>query len=229
MSVHPYPRPARGSEKAPTCRQGSLISRLFFVLGGHRIRRAGVGCEPATRSTRKQPLWEGHVVANGHSTKTLKEQFARAEQKRRSRASRPEHHRNKNRTRHEDERIEALTVYSGGKPRCSCECGCSESRHILLDLDHVNNDGAAHRESLGLTRKHGSRTISEALKKAGWPKDPPLRVLCVKCHIGRHRNGGQCPELGILPLSERRRHRKKLCEPSAAGYAGPPTLFDALP
>ncbi len=106
-------------------------------------------------------------------------------------------------------RLEALKAYGGAEPSCMCECGCKENRAVYLDLDHIDNNGAAHRRAI----REGTRTVGvnfyRAMKKLGWPKDPPLRVLCVKCNVGRHRNGGQCPELGIIEPRDRERPKPK--------------------
>ncbi len=122
------------------------------------------------------------------------------------------------------QRVRALKAYSGGNPRCMCECGCTEVKSVYLDLDHVNSDGAAHRKALGVGR-HGGHTMYSELEKRGWPNDPPLRVLCVKCNVGRHRNGGQCPELGLLTAKEKR-IRKKASEVKVVDNL--PSLFDGL-
>jgi hypothetical protein len=109
-----------------------------------------------------------------------------------------------NRIRYETRvRLEALRAYGGESPACSCECGCRESKFVYLELDHVNNDGAAHRKLL-MGKRYGGIGFLTILKRLGWPKDPPIRVLCVKCNVGRQRNQGQCPELGMLPVSSRR-------------------------
>ncbi len=99
-------------------------------------------------------------------------------------------------------RLEALAAYSKGEMRCQCECGCTEDREVYLELDHVNNDGADHRRAICGT-KQASSTWVRALKRLGWPNDPPIRTLCCKCNVGRQRNCGQCPELGIFPPEER--------------------------
>jgi hypothetical protein len=99
------------------------------------------------------------------------------------------------RRRHQRLREIAIEKYSNGTSCCMCECGCRESKLIYLDLDHVNGDGAAHRRLLFGNRNQAGHSFYVRLKKLGWPNDPPLRVLCVKCNVGRQRNGGRCPEL----------------------------------
>ncbi len=122
-------------------------------------------------------------------------------------------------------KIEAMTVYAGGDLRCHCECGCREANHIYLDLDHVNDDGAAHRRSLFGKPNHCGTKFYSTLKRLGWPKDPPLQVLCCKCHIGKHRNGGQCPELGTIALEDRPIKRRN-CGRKAKQTLTP--LFDMI-
>lgn len=101
-------------------------------------------------------------------------------------------------------RLDVLIAYGSNPPKCMCECGCSENRVPLLDIDHVNNDGADHRRSLCNGKRESGNAFYWKLKKLGWPKNVPLRVLCVKCNVGRQRNGGQCVELGIIPIEENR-------------------------
>ncbi len=139
-------------------------------------------------------------------------------------------------------RLRALKAYSGGNPRCMCECGCTESKVIYLDIDHVNNDATEHFEKLGIVSRRNARgaktygsggSFLHALRRLGWPNDPPLRVLCLKCNAGRQRNGGQCPELGILSHGERRKRwreaKKAKTPPSAQPPAdAQPTLFDGM-
>lgn len=99
-------------------------------------------------------------------------------------------------------KLQALREYSGGDPKCSC---CGESNIGFLSLDHVNNDGAAHRRALGLNTsvKRGG-LFYFSLKKLGWPKTPPLQVLCYNCNFGRHYNGGICPHHGMVGLDKSR-------------------------
>jgi hypothetical protein len=115
----------------------------------------------------------------------------------------------KKRQKNYDLRFEALIAYAGGKnpPECMCECGCKENRPLILDIDHVNNDGPEHRRYL--CEGAGGNNLYRKLKKLGWPnKEYPLRVLCIKCNVGRQRNGGQCVEIGILPIGINRKPPK---------------------
>jgi hypothetical protein len=74
-------------------------------------------------------------------------------------------------------KIECLDHYGGR------ECKCGEKDMDVLTLDHVNDDGARH------VRQTGKRGFGlyMMLRKNGFPKDPPLQVLCMNCNI-RKRN-----------------------------------------
>jgi hypothetical protein len=94
-------------------------------------------------------------------------------------------------------RLSCLVAYGGNPPICSC-CGETETR--FLTLDHINNDGKKHRESLNTTAGH---IFYRHLVKLGFPKDVPLAVLCYNCNCGRQANGGICPHKEIRhPLFE---------------------------
>jgi hypothetical protein len=56
-------------------------------------------------------------------------------------------------------------------------CPCGEDDKDVLTLDHVNDDGAAHRMETG-TRGFNFYIY---LRKNGFPNNPPLQVLCLKC------------------------------------------------
>jgi hypothetical protein len=84
-------------------------------------------------------------------------------------------------------RDEAFEAY-GGKV---CKC-CGETERAFLTLDHINEDGAAHRRSIMMTRKNFSaRRYYKSLKEQGYP--PILQVLCMNCNFAKHHNGGVCP------------------------------------
>ncbi len=114
-------------------------------------------------------------------------------------------------------RLECLQVYSGLEtPECRC---CGETMLEFLHLDHVNGGGKADREAK--EQKHGKGISATgffyALKKAGFPQDPPLQVLCANCNLGK-RCGKYCPhelERGValdgtvIPESERGRFAKE--------------------
>ena len=70
----------------------------------------------------------------------------------------------------------------------------------MLCVDHVNNDGAAHRKSISAKWKNawanknigGTRIYSEIVK-AGFPNT--FQLLCANCNTSKARNGGVCEHL----------------------------------
>ena len=56
-------------------------------------------------------------------------------------------------------------------------CPCGESDLVVLTLDHVNDDGAKHRKETGTK----GTAFYLHLRSNGFPNDPPLQVLCIKC------------------------------------------------
>lgn len=83
-------------------------------------------------------------------------------------------------------KIEVFSAYGG----CECAC-CGEKRLEFLTIDHVNNDGAAHRRKLfGESRQIGGARFYRVLKRQGFPVG--FRVLCFNCNIARGFYG-QCP------------------------------------
>jgi hypothetical protein len=87
--------------------------------------------------------------------------------------------------RFRQDRYDALQHYSSGEMCCSC-CG---ERHVeFLGLDHVNDDGAAHRRSLGV---YGGRAFYSWLRLTSYTYDA-LAVACHNCNMARAMYG-QCP------------------------------------
>jgi hypothetical protein len=66
----------------------------------------------------------------------------------------------------------------GGK--CAC---CGESGHQFLQLDHSNNDGAAHRKVAGV-----GQPFYRWIIRHGFPKEG-FRLLCANCNFARGRYG----------------------------------------
>lgn len=61
----------------------------------------------------------------------------------------------------------------------------------MLTLDHINEDGAAHRNHLNNGKGRAmSVDMYRRLRDAGFPSD--MQVLCYNCNISKHRNGGIC-------------------------------------
>lgn len=74
----------------------------------------------------------------------------------------------------------ALTALGG---KCAC---CGEQRETMLDIDHINNDGAQHRT----TAKGGNFLVYRQI--AANPDRSVLQVLCCNCNQSKRRNGGAC-------------------------------------
>ena len=87
-------------------------------------------------------------------------------------------------------RMKALEAYG---LFCAC-CGTTELR--FLTIDHIHNDGAAHRREVG---KSGPDFL-QWLKKNNYP--PGFQVLCAKCNSAKYWEG-ECPH-----QSEKRKPEK---------------------
>jgi hypothetical protein len=80
-------------------------------------------------------------------------------------------------------RLEVMTAYGG---KCVC---CGESGIDFLSIDHINNDGAKHRRSVGCS---GGGTFYRWLQKQGYPKED-FQILCYNCNLAKAHCGGVCP------------------------------------
>lgn len=85
-------------------------------------------------------------------------------------------------------RHEVIMAYGGYV--CAC---CGETEPLFLEIDHVQNDGAAHRRALGYpgNGKGGCSSTLKWIKSNGFPRG--FQVLCANCNKGKDRNGGICP------------------------------------
>jgi hypothetical protein len=86
--------------------------------------------------------------------------------------------------------LECLDAYGGRF--CAC-CGVDEI--LFLSLDHINNDGAAHRRSMGHKARKAGEAVWFWLKKHKFP--PGMQVLCMNCNFGKMRNKGTCPHKSV--------------------------------
>ncbi len=77
-------------------------------------------------------------------------------------------------------KIEVLSAYGN---RCAC---CNETNVNFLTIDHINNDGKAHRKIVS-----GSKLYSW-LRRHNFPKDG-FQILCWNCNMGKSNNNGICP------------------------------------
>jgi hypothetical protein len=81
-------------------------------------------------------------------------------------------------------REECLKAYGGV---CAC---CGEDHLQFLTIDHIDNDGAAHRKALKL---HTGAQTYGWLKSNNWPEG--FQVLCYNCNCAKGAYG-QCPHEG---------------------------------
>lgn len=93
------------------------------------------------------------------------------------------------RPKHRLLKLEAFAAYGGAV--CIC---CGDEHWEFLTLDHVNGGGNAHRRSLLKVTSSGrpSSHFYGALKRLGWPSDPPLQVMCLNCNWAKG-HFGYCP------------------------------------
>lgn len=96
-------------------------------------------------------------------------------------------HRENSKRAHRKLKDAALNAYGG--PRCVC---CGESLVEFLTIDHVNNDGAAHRREIFTQsgRPGGGSNFYNWLRRNNYPSG--YRVLCYNCNCARGAYG-YCP------------------------------------
>lgn len=92
-------------------------------------------------------------------------------------------------------RLEVVRYYGGQDPRCAC---CGEAALVFLTVDHMANDGAAHRR-----RAKSYVGMLRDLKTRGFP--PGIQVLCFNCNLARgfygacpHVSPTASPRLGVV-------------------------------
>lgn len=84
-------------------------------------------------------------------------------------------------------------VYAAYGNRCYC---CRVDIPQMLSVDHVNGDGAKHREELFGERKWNPGVrLYDWIIKNNFPDT--IRLACYNCNCGAHRNCGVCPHQAI--------------------------------
>lgn len=143
-----------------------------------------VECDPC-RKARQRAYSAAHIAKHG--------EVYRAKERERTAMRREspefvEQQRVRGRKYWKDLRHEVVMAYGGYK--CAC---CGETEPAFLQIDHVNNDGAEHRRSLGY-KGNGKGANGRTLK---WLRDngfpPGFQILCANCNFGKALNGGVCP------------------------------------
>lgn len=91
-------------------------------------------------------------------------------------------------------KVDVIEAYGGA---CAC---CGESEPVFLCVDHIENNGASHREQIGYgrttdgRRKVGSGSVMNSwLVKNGFPGG--FQLLCANCNLGKQR--GICPHQNV--------------------------------
>lgn len=86
-------------------------------------------------------------------------------------------------------RMQVITAYGS---KCMC---CGESNPFFLSIDHIENNGAEHRQAIGLDRRKGTGfTFYSWLRQRGFPKEG-LQLLCFNCNAAKGMWGGICPHV----------------------------------
>lgn len=123
----------------------------------------------------------------------LKEKEKQRNVKRRQDASYVERKRARGRAYWAEIKHEVFMAYGGY--RCNC---CGEAEPLFLTLDHIHENGAEHRRSLGASIGNGRGGWGRTLK---WIRDNGFpdgyQVLCMNCNLGKHKNGGTCPHKNV--------------------------------
>lgn len=84
--------------------------------------------------------------------------------------------------KHQKLRLLCIVHYGDDPPKCAC---CGESNIKFLTIDHINNDGAEHRNEIGRSK------LYSWLIKNNFPEG--FQVLCMNCNWGKAQNKGVCP------------------------------------
>jgi hypothetical protein len=82
-------------------------------------------------------------------------------------------------------RLQHAAIEAYGGYRCGW-CGIDEP--LVLCIDHVANNGRAHRQEIGSL---GGHRFYKWLRDSAYP--PGFQVLCMNCNHGKYRNGGVLP------------------------------------
>lgn len=110
-------------------------------------------------------------------------------------------------------RIKEAVFAAYGGYKCAC---CGETERLFLTIDHINNDGAAHRRKIVGKRTGAGYPTYKWLLDNHFPKG--YQVLCMNCNHGKRMNDGICPH------QVRCNDYSKEVEPSGSKRTAPQTL-----
>lgn len=88
---------------------------------------------------------------------------------------------------------EVIAQYGG---KCQCP-GCDVTYYEFLTIDHIYDDGAAHRRAIGPIS--GGIDMYSWLTSQGFPKDR-FQLLCMNCNFAKSRGG--CPHIKLKRKEE---------------------------
>lgn len=103
----------------------------------------------------------------------------------------------------------AYAAYGGYVCRC-----CGETEVAFLCVDHVNNDGYAHRKAVP------AHSLYFWLAKEGYPAG--FQILCMNCNHGKRINGGVCPHRSGYGIAVREVSARRTALPRRPGAPAHP-------
>jgi hypothetical protein len=115
-----------------------------------------------------------------------------------------EAYRAKDREKHRRKKVKVFEAYGGAI--CAC---CGEQHFSMLTIDHMNNDGSAHRLAIGNGKKNVGSRLYQWLITNKFPSG--FQVLCFNCNSSKYINGGICEhklEEGSTTISEESRVKR---------------------
>lgn len=100
----------------------------------------------------------------------------------------------------------AFAAYGG--PQCKC---CGETTIEFLSIDHIDGDGAEHRQTIG-------NRIYRWLFRNSYPSG--FQVLCMNCNFAKGQFG-QCPHQKLSFNGDSHDRRLVITQPAATGHLRP--------
>lgn len=85
-------------------------------------------------------------------------------------------------------RVKEAVFAAYGGYKCAC---CGETEKLFLTIDHINNNGAAHRREIVGKRTGAGYPTYNWLANNNFPEG--YQVLCMNCNHGKRMNNGICP------------------------------------
>lgn len=174
--------------KSKLCRTCGLEK---FLETGFYIRRScrdgySLDCRQCINESLRKRLETDEEYRNRRAEHRKKEKTStayksrnRGERGAKWRKENPDRYRELKREKRRELRRLVIEKYGG---KCVC---CGETEPKFLTLDHVNNDGAAHRRVI---RK---ANIHYWIIKNDYPDN--IQIMCWNCNSGRALNNGICP------------------------------------